>query len=62
MLLGFFVWGVLLAPAAVFAELKTCLDSLLILLRIIVDAMAHGTFHFDQVFLRHRGVVFVAGE
>jgi hypothetical protein len=43
----------LLAPAAILRKLDAGLE-LLVLGGIVADALAFGTFHLDQIILRHR--------
>jgi len=35
-------------------ELKTFLELLLVLVRVVVHPLAHGAFEIDEVVLRHR--------
>lgn len=51
--LRFFMHGMLDAPLAVLLQFQTVLERLLVLERMIVDAMAVGAFHADEVVLGH---------
>jgi hypothetical protein len=52
-LLRFFVHLALLAVLAVLHELKTILQDLFVLARVIVNLLAHCAFKFDEVVLGH---------
>ncbi len=45
--LGLLVWSVLAAPFAKLRHFKAGLDGLLVLARVVVDAMALPALHFD---------------
>lgn len=50
-LLSFFVWGMLAAKFAAFAELETVLELLLIARRVVVNTLTKRTFHFCEIIL-----------
>jgi len=45
--------GMLAAPLAEFFQLQPVLESFFILIRIVIGALAHGAFEFDEVVLGH---------
>ena len=48
--------GMLAAPLAEFFQLQPVLESFFILIRIVIGALAHGAFEFDEVVLGHNYV------
>ena len=43
----------LVAPLAVFLQLQTDLDLLLVLLGVMIHALTHRTLEFDEIVLAH---------
>ena len=49
--------GVLTAPLAMLLKLQSSLKRFLILVRIIIRALAFGTFEFDEIVLGHGDLI-----
>lgn len=49
--------GVLTAPPAMLVQLDAVLQCFLVLERVVIRALAHRAFEFDEIILGHRRIL-----